>query len=76
MEKSKRYLSIILEKEASSTLFSLEAAKALREYADMVESWVAGRNSCETYTSADGVKLTAIGARWSGEELPLEKPPY
>lgn len=77
MEKPRRYLSILLEgQEPPDNLFCLEAAKALREYADMVDAWVAGRDACETYTSTNGVKITAIGARWSGAELPLEKLPY
>lgn len=66
----KRHLVIHLEAEESPGLFSFKTAKALREYADMVERGLAGLHACETYTCSNGVSLTAMGARWSGAELP------
>jgi len=32
----------------------------------------AGRHACEIYTSECGTRLTAIGAKWTEAQLPLE----
>jgi len=80
MKMGTRHLVVYLENDtieadgiAKSGLFCFEAARALREYADMVDSGHAGRHACETYTSTGGTRLTAIGSKWSGAQLPLEK---
>lgn len=68
---AKRHLVIHLEADESQQLFSFRTAKALREYADLVERGLAGRHACETYSCSNGVTFTAMGTRWSGDELPL-----
>lgn len=66
----KRHLVIHLEAEESPGLFSFKTAKALREYADLVERGLAGLHACETYSCDNGVNLIAMGTRWIGGELP------
>ena len=70
----KRVLVVYIENDTiGDGLFFTEAADALREYVDMVNTGVAGRERCEIYEGPRGTKLTAIGVAWNGAQLPLEK---
>ncbi len=55
-------------------IFIYEVAKTLREYADMLENNLGGREHVEIYNGPRGTKLTAIGVTWYGEQIPQHSP--
>ncbi len=76
MSQIKRVMMLCLENDLiGDGWYALEVAQTLREFADSIECYRAGRRTCELFVSSRGTRVTTIAGMFEGEPKPTAGPP-